>query len=328
MQFQGKLPIGVIYNTSMDRPDAALALALLYGLEGKRESRVGSVCITGSGLGAAAFCDAVSTFYHPGPPRNANQALPVGLALETPMPPDSPMVRAVVDRPDFPRTVKKVSDTSLAEAVLRNGVIFNAEALMVLSGPATNLAKSLDLLDVPALYKSRVKTLVVVDSGQPTKDIAAMRRILAEWPTPVVFCGREVGDAVPYTAASIAKDLAWSQAHPVVEAWKASGGKDVPSMDMAAILYAVRRDKDLFTLSEPGRLALDDSGRFQFTPGGDGKVRSLAAPEEKKPAILAAYSELAAAKPAAPQQRFRPPAAAAAAGAATPPPAQVPQKKP
>ena len=312
MQFQGKLPIGVVYNTSMDRPDAAFALALLYGLEGKRESRVGSICITGSGLGAAIFCDAVSTFYHPGPMRNANQALPVGLALETPMPPDSPMVRAVVDRADFPRTVKKVSDTSLAEAVLRNGVIFNAEALMVLSGPATKLAKSLDLLDVPALYKNRVKTLVVVDSGQSTKDIPAMRRILAEWPTPVVYCGREVGSAVPYTVATITRDFAWSQAHPVVEAWKASGGKDVPSMDMAAILYAVRRDKDLFALSEPGRLTLDDSGRFQFTLGGDGKVRSLSVPDDKKAAILSAYSELAAAKPAAPQQRLRPPAAVAA----------------
>jgi hypothetical protein len=51
--FGAKPPLGIIYNTSMNRPDAALALALLYGFEGKRESRMGSVCITGAGLNTA-----------------------------------------------------------------------------------------------------------------------------------------------------------------------------------------------------------------------------------------------------------------------------------
>ena len=60
MQFNGKQPLGVVYNTSMSRPDAALALALLYGFTGKREARIGSVCVNGSGLGAAIFCDVVS----------------------------------------------------------------------------------------------------------------------------------------------------------------------------------------------------------------------------------------------------------------------------
>ena len=54
--FEGKQPIGVVYNTSMDRPDAALTLALLYGFQGKRESRMASISINGAGLGAAIFC--------------------------------------------------------------------------------------------------------------------------------------------------------------------------------------------------------------------------------------------------------------------------------
>ena len=52
-------PIGVVYNTSMDRPDAALTLCALYGFDGKREARVGSICVTGAGLNAAIFCDIV-----------------------------------------------------------------------------------------------------------------------------------------------------------------------------------------------------------------------------------------------------------------------------
>ena len=38
MQFNFAKPaLGVVYNTTMSRPDAALALAMLYGLEGKKE---------------------------------------------------------------------------------------------------------------------------------------------------------------------------------------------------------------------------------------------------------------------------------------------------
>ena len=98
--FGGKQPIGVVYNTSMNRPDAALALAELYGFEGKRESRMGSVCVVGAGLKAAIFCDVTARFYQLGPARNANQVLPVGLAAVDPLPPDPPMVAPAVERKD------------------------------------------------------------------------------------------------------------------------------------------------------------------------------------------------------------------------------------
>ncbi len=61
--FEGKQPLGVVYNTAMSRPDAAFALALLYGFQGKRESRIASVSVNGSGLNAAIFCDLVQRFY-------------------------------------------------------------------------------------------------------------------------------------------------------------------------------------------------------------------------------------------------------------------------
>src|SRR5271156_3452062 len=132
--FGGKQPVGVVYNTSMNRPDAALALAELYGFEGKRESKMGAVCVAGSGLNTAIFCDIVYRFYTLGPARNANQSLPVGLAAVEPLPPDAAMVKPAIERKNekgeqqYIHSVNKLSDTSLAEAVLRNGVIFNAEA--------------------------------------------------------------------------------------------------------------------------------------------------------------------------------------------------------
>jgi hypothetical protein len=320
MQFEGKQPLGVVYMTSMDRPDAVLALALLYGLQAKRESRIGSVCLNGPGasLGAAIFCDLVQRFYTPGPMRNANQTLLPGLALDGPLPPDSPMIAAAVSQTAYVRSVKRTSDTSLPEAVIRNGVIFNAEDVMILSAPATYLAKSLDLQSVKELYKDRVKRLVVVDSGA-AQDVPAMRKVLAQFPSPIFFCGKEVGDALPFPGASIGKDFAWAPQHPIVDAIKAykPGPYDPRSYDMAGSLYAVHPDQGFFQLSEPGSIAVADNGRLSFVPGPTGKVRSLIVDPAQKDKILQAYTELASAKPAVPQQRVRPPQKAAAPAVTT-----------
>jgi hypothetical protein len=332
--FGGKQPRGVVYNTSMNRPDAALALAELYGFEGKRESKIGSICVAGSGLNTAIFCDMVYRFYTLGPARNANQSLPVGLAAVEPLPPDSAMVKPAIERKNekgeqqYIHSVDKLSDTSLAEAVLRNGVIFSAEAVVVLSAPATYLAKSLDLLGTPALYKARVKRLVIVDSGAPQRDVPAVRKVLAEWPTPIFFCGREVGETLPFPGACIEKDFAWAPAHPVVDAYRAykTMPYDAPSYDLAAVHYAVHPDSGFFQLSDAGTVSVADDGGMKFAAGG-GNVRSLIVDSSKKSQIIQAFVEVASAKPVAPQQRFRQTNAKADDATAKPPATPVVVKK-
>jgi hypothetical protein len=293
----------------MSRPDAALALAMLYGFQSKRESRMGSVCVNGSGLGAAIYCDIVYHFYTLGPARNANDVLPAGLATDGPMPADPAMVKIAIAG-SYARGIGKVSDTSLAESVIRNGVIFNADGVMILSAPATYLAKSFDIQGTKEIYKERVKMLVIVDSGAP-QDVKAMRRVLAEFPAPMVFCGKEVGDALPYPAASIAKDFLWAEGHhPVVDAYTAYQPMpyDAPSYDMAGVLYAVHPERGLFSLSEPGSLVVDDAGKVRFTAGGGGKVRSLTVDPARKNKIIETYIEIASAKPVAPAVRRPKPA--------------------
>lgn len=307
MQFVPKAPQGVVYITSMSRPDAALALAMLYGFQGKRESRMGSVCVNGSGLGAAIFCDIVYHFYTLGPARNANDVLPTGLAADGDA--DPPMVKSALAA-SYVRGIRRVSDTSLAESVIRNGVIFNADGVMILSAPATYLAKSFDIQGTKEIYKERVKVLVIVDSGAP-QDVQAMRRVLAEFPAPLVFCGKDVGDALPYPATSIARDFAWADGHnPVVDAYTAYRPMpyDAPSYDMAGVLYAVHPESGLFSLSEPGSIGVDDGGRFRFTAGGGGKVRSLTADAARKSKIIETYIEIASAKPVPPAVRRPKPA--------------------
>jgi hypothetical protein len=303
----GPAPIGIVYNTSMARPDAALALAGLYVFGIRRQSRVGAVCVTGAGLDTAIYCDIVGRFYTPGPVRSSNQTLPIGLAAVTPLPPDSPMIKPAVARaepsgePTYTRSIRRVSDTSQAEAVLRNGVIFSAESAVVLSAPATWLARSLDLAGTKDQYKQRVKRLVIVESDDLRRDPAALRRVIAEWPTPVFFCGRDVGDALPFPGGAVDTAFGWAAAHPVGDAYRAFQAMpyDAPTYDLAAMHYTANPDSGFFQVSEPGALSVADAGAATFAPGG-GAVRRITADPSKRAETLAAFVELVGTRPPPP----------------------------
>jgi hypothetical protein len=304
--------VGVVYNTTMSRPDAALSLALLYGLEGKREARVASIAITENSFGAAAFADAVFRFYQLGPPPNANRVLPIGLAADKPFPPDSPNVKSVLERVDekgepvYHRGVRRVTDTAEVTALMRNSLAYfpDGKIAVVLSAPATYLNRIFDYAGARGLIKSKVRLMVVSECKQ---DVPAMRRVLAEWPTPIVFCGQDVGEALPYPGSSMDQDFAWAKAHPVVDFYRAGRAMpyDANSQDLAAILYAVRPDAGSFQLSEPGTIDVLDSGAMRFTPNAAGTHKRLVVDAVKKEAILATLREIVSAKPVPPPQRRR-----------------------
>jgi hypothetical protein len=241
--------------------------------------------------------------YSFGPPRNGNQALAVGLANDGS--PDSPMVRTAVEH-NYPHTLQRVQDTSEPMAILRNGVIFNAESVVILSGPATYLAKTLDLMGTKDLYKDRVKRLVIVDAGTPYKDAAALRKVIAEWPTPIFFCPKEVGDALKFPGASLDKDFSWAPAHPVVDAYKAYKPMpyDAPLYDLAATHYAIHPDSGFFELSATGTITVADDGGMKFSPGS-GNVKAIGIVPAKKEALLAALISAATEKPVQPAPEGR-----------------------
>ena len=311
MQFRRSPVVGVVYNTTLSRPDAALALALLYGLEGKRESRVASIAVTENSLGAAMFADAVFRFYQLGPMPNANRTLPIGLAADKRLPPDPPFVQAVLERTDdkgeplYGRGLRRVSDTAEVTALMRNSLAYFEDGFVavVLGAPATYLARILDYAGTRDLIRAKVRTTIVSECRQ---DAAAMRRVLAEWPSPLVFCGADVGAALPYPGSSIEQDFAWTRAHPVVDfyrAWKAMP-YDAPAQDPAAVLYAVRPDAGFFSLSS-GTIEVLDDGALRFAPSAEGKHRRLAVDPTKQEALLAALREVVTARPVPPPQRGR-----------------------
>src|SRR5215475_15886739 len=227
MQAQGqeKTAVGIIFDCGLgDSIDEALALALLYGLEGKNEARVISLSVSKPNLKAAALCEAIARFYS-GAPSGAfgaiGRTLPVGLADEGKSPEDTPMITVPLSRlngegaPLYNHGIKKLSDTAEVRALIRNALSQQPDqsCVVVLTGPATDLARTLYLPGVKDLISHKARFLSVVGGAYPANsaklatqatldrrpqfnikaDIAAARKLFAEWPTPIVACGGEVG---------------------------------------------------------------------------------------------------------------------------------------
>lgn len=285
---KGPAPIGVVYNTSMARADAALALATLYVESSRREAKVNGICITGSGFDAAVFCDIVARFYtSTARAPSSNTALPIGFPSEPPAPPNPSMVGAAIARkradgqPQYTRTIQRITDTAAPDALLRNAITFSAETVVVLSAPATWLAHALGLAGAAAQYKQHVKRVVIVDAGDTDRDPAALKSLVAAIPVSVVMCGREVGEALAAPRSRIESSFAWAPANPVADAIGATGAADVALHDVAALFYALHPDSGCFTVS---------GGRLAVVP-------------EKKADCAAALLALATSKPASPPAR-------------------------
>jgi len=105
MQFQshGKPSVGIVFDADLGNTiDDALALAMLFGFQGKNESRVLSVSTTKSSLNAAIFADVLVRFYT-GEPGPFGGAMPIGLCLSGKMAAPNPMLDAVAGNAKYAR---------------------------------------------------------------------------------------------------------------------------------------------------------------------------------------------------------------------------------
>lgn len=317
-------PVGIVFDCDMgDSIDDALALAMLYGAATSKEpeARIVSISVSKSNLRAAAFCDAVALFYSNEadreiPPRfRRSRTLPVGLAGDGESSEDTPMLTVPLGKrhsdgtPVYPHNVEKLTDTAEPAAVIRNA--FTAQhdqnCIAVLTGPAANLARVLELRGAKELIERKVKFLSMMGGAYPEggpeynikADIAAARKLFAEWPTPIVAAGYEVGENLLFPASSIENDFGWTERHPIADAYRAHGEMpyDAPAWDLAAALYAVRPDAGYFELSEPGEIEVLDDGRTRFKPSSGGSRRHLILDPSQKQRVIDTFVELASARP-------------------------------
>lgn len=327
MQFgRGKPSAGVFFDSDFSTPDSILAVALTYGLQAKNECVMNLMTCSRPDLATVGYVELVERFYH-GPAAVFSQLAAIGMPTtgakgETPK-----AFAAVFDRkkpdgtPVYKNEVKSIIETGDPNTLIRNYLEaqYDQNAYFVLSGPATNLASALEFRGMKDLIKAKIKYLVAADVFK--SDVAAAKKVLADWPTLIYYVGRETGDALQFPGASIEKQFAAEAPdNPVAAAYKnwKPMPYDTPSPAMAAALYAGRPKEGYFKLSDPGTMSLSADGKSSFAASATGKHQYLIFDPAQKDKILTAYVDLASAKPVV-RQRFRPADKAAAAAAADDP---------
>jgi hypothetical protein len=318
-------PIGIAFDGDLgNRIDALLAVAMLNGFTAKTEARRISLSVSRPSLISAQIADVVAAFYRGRPVAGSGGgvgAISEGMigmpesrahahAEDQPLLADTLSKKAADGTPQYTSAITGLINTAESAILIRNLLLaqHDGNAAIVLAGPATGVVRMLGLYRSGPQIEAKCKQLVVAAGAFPdgqadaaiTSDIAAARRLFAEWQTPIVAVGAEVGVALPYPGASIEKDFAWAPAHPVVDAYRAFKPMpyDAPASALAAVLYAVHPDDGYFKLSDPGTISVLDDGRTRFTPGADAKHRYLIVDPAQKERIASVYTSMVPAAPA------------------------------
>jgi len=317
MQFgRGKPSAGAFFDSDFSTFDSMLAQALLHGLQGKNDCRVAIVTMSRPNLAAAGFTDMVERYYR-GPAGNFAQVPPMGMRISGEPGPTSPALtepfglKKADGSPLFVNHVKLVRDTGDPNTLFRNYLEaqYDQNGFFILAGPATNLAAALEFRGMKELIVAKTNYLVAACNVEA--DIAAARKVFAEWPTPIYSVSAEVGAAIPFPGASLDKEfMSVNPDHPLIAAYRALKPKpsDVPAPAMIATLYAARPKEGYFKVSDPGTITVQDDGHLAFAASAQGKHYQLMVNPEKRDKVVQTWVELASAKPVLPQ-RFRPPAA-------------------
>lgn len=315
-------PVGVAFEGDLgSRIDAVLAVAMLNGLVAKGAARRIALCVSTPSLQAAQLADVLGAFYRGNPAGpvggggvGQNPEAMIGMpehGASTAAPLAAVLSKKAADgTPVYTSSITRLLDTADNAVLIRNVLLaqHDQNAAIVVAGPTTGLARLVGLYGARPQIATKARQLVLAAgsfaAGRPdpsiASDVAAARRLFAEWPTPIVVVGAEVGDALPYPASSIETDFGWAPAHPVADAYRVAKAMpyDAPASALAAVLYAVHANDGYFTLSDPGTITVLDDGRTQFTPGPGGKHRHLIVDPAQKDRIIKLYTELVAARPA------------------------------
>jgi inosine-uridine nucleoside N-ribohydrolase len=340
-------PINVIFDTDIwSDIDDALALAMLHALQDRGEINLLAVTISTNNHWCASYVNLVDTFYdHPQVPIGINRE---GMDLEVfrkKFPsltwPVTRYTQRLSERKKkdgtwaYPHRLSDGSTAPEAVTLLRKTLAAQSDkgVVMIQVGYSTNLARllksppdAISILGGRELVARKVRLLSImagsfgdtmlegkaVPKGSPefnlVADVPSAQELFANWPTPIVASGFEIGLALPIPPESIEQDYAYVQDHPIAESYRThckdltTGGCDAHSFifapDPTAVLYAVRPDRGYFSLSAPGKITVldDGSSRFEEIPGG--RDRYLILREQQKARTLEAMMMLISQPPA------------------------------
>jgi inosine-uridine nucleoside N-ribohydrolase len=310
--------VRLIFDTDMGNDiDDALALAVIHALESRGECELLAVTLSKDNDFAAPFVSLVNTFYGRG-------QIPIGVVKNGKTPEDSKYIRIPAEARiesgalRYPHRLHSGKDAPEAVGLLRDILARQPDHSVVIAvvGFSTNLAR---LLDSPGDARSplagrelaaRKCRLLVMMAGMFSDqnrekeynvhiDLEAAKKVFADWPTPVVASGFEIGQAIKYPAASIVHDFGYVKHHPLREAYELymKMPYDRETWDLTAVLYAIRAERGYFGLSQPGTIGVDERQITQFVPSNEGRHRYLTVTPEQVARVREALVQLASQPP-------------------------------
>ena len=300
-------PVNVIFETDMGNDiDDAMALDMLYKYVEEGKVNLLAIMINKEGTSPAEFIDIMNTFYGHQIPigvrTGANPAQTGGVNF-------AEIISDMKDdagEPVFQRTLGRY-DTLPDAVTLYRKILSDMpdKSVKIISvGFLGNLGALLE--SEPKLVKRKVISLTTMAGNFAAPngefnvlgDLAASRNVFDNWPTEVVTSPFEVGAAICYPGESIEKDLDWGIPHPMREGYLAycPMPHDRPCWDLTATLYAIE-GSDWFTVSDPGKIEIDDAGIASFIPDASGNRRFLAVTPEQAAAIKTHFVEILTQKP-------------------------------
>jgi len=312
-------PVRLIFDTDMGNDvDDALALGMIHALQSRKACRLLAVTVTKDNELAAAYIDAVNTFYGRGD-------VPIGVVRDGKTPEAGkflPLARQTDNgRQRFPHDLVSGKNAPEATSLLRRILSEQPDGsvVMVQVGFSTNYARLLATgpdrhsdLSGQELVKKKVRLLSVMAGAfqmirgnkryreyNIIKDIPAAKTLADQWPTPIVYSGFEIGIAIPYPAESIQQDFDYVTHHPLAEAYYLYNPPphNRPTWDLTSVLYAVYPNRDFFDLSPPGQVTVEADGFTSFNKREDGRHRYLIATPEQAIRVKEAFVQLASQPP-------------------------------
>jgi inosine-uridine nucleoside N-ribohydrolase len=271
---------------------------------------------------AAAFTDAVNTFYGRGD-------IPIGVCRSGVTSAEGKFnglaTKKNGNRLRYPHDLLSGDEAPDAVTVLRKALANAEDGSVVIAqvGFSTNLAK---LLDSPAdqisgltgmeLVKRKVRLLSAMagafekikgGDGKPydhkeyniVKDIPSAQTLSTRWPTEIIYSGYEIGIAVPYPADSILKDYDYVAHHPLAEAYTLYNPPphNRPTWDLTSVMVAVHPDREYFNMSPHGTVTVADDSLTTFKADKRGRHRYLILTAEQRSRVVEAMVQLASQPP-------------------------------
>jgi inosine-uridine nucleoside N-ribohydrolase len=311
-----KIPL--IFDTDIGNDcDDVLAMGMIHSLQSRGLCELLAVTITKDHDQCAPFVDAINTFYSRG-------EIPIGVCRSGITPQQSRFTLMVGSKDGeqdrYPHDLRSGKDAPDAVSVLRKTLAAQADGSVVIIqvGFSTNLANLLksppdDISPMPGRELAAKKVRLVSAmagafapiNGQPhleynvVEDIPSAKALAAEWPTPIVYSGFEIGLAVPYPATSIEQDYNYVAHHPLKESYVLyePPPHNRPTWDLTSVLYAVQPDRGFFGLSAPGTVTVDDKGLTTFAPVESGLHRYLTLTTEQQIRVTEALVQLSSEPP-------------------------------